>query len=323
MQLAQLSQLDSERGRAALALLLDGDPFLRFLEAHAAWEEDATTFDWRPIDPSQALQTRAIGGEYTPDDATPAALVADSLALHGFSIDIDETHIADANRRLRDLDIWLDKEVSRRVRRWSKLFGNALFVGAGTTTLLKGLSKILDGTTDLPGYAGETGVIDAADFLAGAPDSFDLSNADNWATFIEKLIRYRGEVPGAKGMVMGPELFARMYTIAQQKHILGEQRDTFGVPVTTFAGLPMIEAIPGTILATEPDNNDVPVANTTSLYIMRPGEMDLSLVSNSGLHFDDDIDLEKKESRRIKAEIRAKWKIEEKDSIRRFRNIKL
>lgn len=323
MQLAQLSQLNSERGRAALAELLDRDPFLRFLEANSAWEEDATDFDWRPIDPSQALQTRAIGGEYIPTDATPGTRQTDTLSFHGFSIDIDETHIADANRGLRDLDQWLSKEITRRIRKWSKLFGNALFVGAGTTTLLKGLSKILDGTTDLPGYAGETGVIDAADWLTGTPDSFDLSNSANWGTFIEKLIRYRLSVPGAKGMAMSPELYARMYTIAQSKHILGEQRDAFGVPVATFAGLPMIEMIEGSILTTEPDNNVSPATNTTSLYLMRPGEMDLSLVSNSGLQFDDDIDLEKKESRRVKAEIRAKWKIEEKDSIRRFRNIKL
>ena len=321
MRLAQLSNLDSERGRAMLAFLLERDPFLRFIEDNSAWEEDSTDFDWRPVDPTASLKTRPIGGQYTPADVVPGSKETDSLSFHGESIDIDDTHLADAKRNLRDFDQWLDREISRRGKSWQRLFSNALFLGAGTTTLLKGLKVILDGTTDLPGFSGETGVIDAVDWSTG--DSFDLGAEANWGLFIEQLIIAQSVVPGATGFVMSGELYARMTTIAQKKHIIGETRDTFGKPVKTFNGLPMIQVVPGTILTDEPDNNATPLTNTTSLYIARPGEGEVSLVSNSGLEFDDDIDLEQKESRRVKFEIRSAWKIGEKDSIRRVRNIKL
>lgn len=323
-RLAELSNAPSERGRALLSLLLSQDNFMAFLDQHSGFEEDSTDFDYRPTNPTQALQTRAEGGEYTPVDVTPPSKQADSLSFHGFGFDIDDTRIADARRNLRDFDAWLRKEVYRRFRAFARLYANQVFIGPGTTTTLKGLSVILDGTTDIPGYTGVTGVIDTADWLSGSPVSFDLSNEDNWGTFIEKLIRYRNEVPDARGMPMGPELYARMHSIAHKKHILGESRDLFGDPVKTFAGIPMIEVREGSILTNEPDNTGgTPLENTTSLYIMRPGEGELSMVTNSGLEFDDDIQLEKKESQRVKGELRTKWKIEEQDAIRRFRNIKL
>lgn len=324
-QLAQISELQTERARAMLAMLLEFAPFIRFMEANGGFELDATDYDWRPVDPSATIKTRAIGGEYDPTDVTPGAKQTGALAFHGESVDIDETHKADARRTLRGIDDWLDKELTRRGRSWARKYDVQLIngTGAGNPAQIKGLIKILDGVTDLPGFAGEKGVIDAATFTAGADTSIDLSDSNNWATWIEKLMLSIQKVPGAKGLLMNDELYARMYTIAQQKHILGEARDSFGVPVATFNRIPMVPMTIGAILNTEPDNAGAPNADTTSLYIVRPGEQDFSLVTNSGLEFDDEFDLEKKESERIKWEIRGQFKVEEKDAIRRVRNIKL
>lgn len=322
-RLAQLSQLDTERGRAALALLLETSPLMRFFEQNNAFEEGATDFLWRPVDPSATVQSRALGGEYTPDDATPASRIADSLKFQGDGFDVDESHKADARRGLDNIDRWIDAEFNRRIRDWAEKYEIHMMNADGTSNANNGFADILDGVTDLPGYTGETGVINAASWLAAAPDSFDLGNEDNWGTFIEQLTKLIQTVRGVDGILMSPDLYARMSTIAQVKHILGESRDLFGVTVDTFKRQPMIALVDGAITLTEPDDGGPAVNETTSLYIVGAGEQETSIVTNSGFEFDDEYDLELKESERVKWEMRTRIKIEGKKSIRRVRNIKL
>lgn len=323
--LAAVSQLgDSERGPAALARLIEISPLIRFLDQHGAFELDATDFDWRPEDGTTTVKTRALGGAYTASTQTPSAKQTGELAIHGDQLDIDISHIADADRGIRDLGTWIDKRLGSLYKSWAKGFEAKLIYGDHTATPaeIKGLHNIFDGSTNLPGFS-ITGVVDAASALSGTPDSFDLSNSANYDAFLELVQNTLAQVEDPRGIACNKELYARMSTIAREKHIRGEARDQFGRPVVTFDGVPLIKVLDGTITNTEDDNAATPVAETTSLDILSPGEQRLSIVTNSGLYFNEKLHLESKESGEITWEVRAQWKVEEKNAMRRIRNIKV
>ncbi len=306
-------------------MLLERSAYIRFLDQHSAFEELATDFLYRPTDDTATLRGRSLGGSYTVTDKAPPALQSDKLAFYGEAIDVDESHEADAARGLMDIDKWLDKMLRKTVRDWAKKYENAIFNGAGTGTPLpmKGLSVLIDGTTDIPGFTGYKAIANAADADPDSGKSFDLSKAANEDAFIEALTLWLTQVDNPQGIVMNKEMFARMTTIARRKHMLGESRDLFGVPVPTFNNVPMIQALDGSITNTEDDDTAEPLEVTTSIYIQSPGEMKYSIATNSGLHFHDVGELEGKESQRMRWEIRSENKIEEKDVILRVRNIKL
>ena len=323
--LTPISQVgDTERGSAALARLLEVSPVIRFLDGASAFEVDATDFDWRPDDATTTVQTRAAGGSYTSADETPSSKQNGSLAFHGDSLDIDISHIADDQRNLRDLGGWIDRRLGKKYTSWGKGMEAKLFngTGAGSPREMKGLKTIFDGVTNLPGYT-ITGVKDATSVLSGSPDSFDLTVEANYDPFLELLQFTIAEVENPQGILCDKELFARVSTIAQKNHIKGESRDQFGRPVVTFDTIPLIKVLDGTITNTEPDNAGTPVNNTTSLYVLSPGEERLSVVTNSGLYFNEKLHLESKESGRIEWEMRCEWKPEEKNAGRRLRNIKV
>lgn len=325
-RLSALSSLgDGDRGGAALTRILEASPLIRFLDEQNAFELDTHDFDYRPDDGTTTVKTRALGGSYSGSTQTPATKQTGELAIHGDQLDIDVSHVADDRRGQRDLNGWIDTRLARMIRSWAKGFEAKLIYGdhtAGPPAEIKGLNRIFDGSTNLPGF-GITGVVDAASALSGSPDSFDLSTATNYDAFLELLMNTVAQVEGATGIACNKETYARLSTIAREKHIRGEARDRFGNPITTFDGINLIKVLDGTLTNTEPDNAGTPVNETTSLYILAPGEQKLSVVTNSGLEFDEKLHLESKESSRIRWEMRGQWKIEEKNAARRIRNIKV
>jgi hypothetical protein len=311
----------SDLGRTALGLVLEESPLLRLLDQQSAFEEDATDFDYRTYAGSNAVQTRQRGGSYLPEEVAPGAKENGTLSFHGDKIDVDHSDQADADRGLRDLPTWLSKTMRKKLRRWVEGYEKIALQGSADSGGIVGLSEILDGANDVPGF-NQTMVVDAADFTDADDNSFDLGAEANWSIFIEELIKLLAR-QGANAILMPPALYARMYTIAQEKAILGETRDQFGNPVQTFGNYPFVPLAPGSITTTEPDNASTANNTTTSLYPVRFGEGRVSLVTNSGLSFWDLGDLEGKESNRVKWEIRGQWKVEEENVIRRIRNVKL
>lgn len=324
--LRTLSNLNgSARGQAALGILLDRALLLRFLEQQSGFELDATTFDSFPIDGSGTLQTRAIGGAFNATDKAPPARVGGQLAIYGDKINIDISHRADARQGLRDMDVWIEREASRRVRDLAAKLDAAVMNDPGTGTTMKGLSKILDGATDIPGFAGKKGVIDARSF-GGSGNSFDLTAAATAAqhdAFIEGLEKALIEVPDCKGIVVNRTLAARITTVARRAHMLGESRDLFGRPVPSFNGVPIYSVSDTAIPVNEPSNGGTPTTDTTSLYLLNPGEGRLSVVTNEGLYYQEWDHLEAKESSQEMFELRMAWKVEDPDAVRRVRNIKV
>lgn len=320
--LTSLSQLnDSERGRAALGILLSEAPMVQYVDRVSAFEEDATDFDYRPVDGDETVQVRALGAGYTPTATTPESKITGTLANHGSALTIDISHLSDAQRNLRDINAWLDKKLPREVKSWAKGYNNLLFNGLGTGGNIKGLAKIFDGTTDLPGFTGHKGTIDATDF-AGSADSLDLTDSANWPGFIRLMHAAFAQVDDPTGIHMNREMYGIMQNIATEYHIKGESRDQFGKPVDTFNGIPMIRQLDGAIPNDEPDNAGTPATECTSLYITGLAELKGAIVTNSGLYWKDFDVLEAINSGEFLWEIRSKWKFEEKNALIRVMKLK-
>jgi len=323
--LLQLSNVgDYERGQAAAGIALQRSALLANIDQNSGYEEEAHDFDYRTIEGAASLQPRARGGSYSATDKSPGAKQTGELSIYGDRIDIDISDIRDAMEGRRSIDSWLDKRITRDVRNWVKMFENELFEGDGTGDKIVGLAKLLDGTT-LPGFSTETAVINAVSALSTSPNSLDISSGNdaNQKAFLESLMEWIREVENPSALYMNRSLYGRMTTLAHEHHIRGEARDQFGNPVPTFDGVPMVPMLDGSIKNDEPDDATSPVDETTSLYIVSPAEASFSLVTNSGLEWDEKDWQEAKESAYYKWELRSNWKIEEKDSLRRVRNIKL
>lgn len=319
----QLSNLrGSQRGTAALAKLLLVSPLMRFLDQQSGYEEDATNFKYKVKEGTMSVQTRDLGGNYTSATLTPVGNQNGVLYLHGFQIDIDQSHLADDARGLQDLAGWIDNELPDEVDSFARLYEALLMngSGSGSPSEIMGLKTILSGS-NITGYSVNN-LINAKD-AASSGTYLDLTDPANYDAFVEYLVGWLEQVENPTGILMNGALKAKMYTVAKKQGILGQSLDQFGKPVDTFNGVPMVKLLDTSILNTEPDDTPTtPLTNTTSLYIVAPQEKNLSLVTNSGLDFEDYDKLEAKQSGRLKGEIRAAWKIQRKNSVRRVRNIK-
>lgn len=327
--LAQVSNVTTERGRQIFGLQLENNPILRWLDANNAFRVDATEYQYRVYMENGTLKRRPLFGSYASENIRPGTPLSGVQAFLGDQIDIDASHIRDARLGLLNLDMWLDNELTSRGIGFAEDLSQALLQGDPGVVAddITGLLTLLDGTA-IPGMGAFTGVIDAADWAGGGATSFDLTDEANWGAFIRFLMIERARVGGANGLLTPPELHAWMYSIAQEKHILGETRDQFGNPIATFGGVPFIEMNEGDIPTDEPDNAGTPNEDTTSLIIGRAGVGQLEVVTNSGFSFYDrgeaiDEELDEKPAQRVRWEFRGQWKAARKKSVRRIRNIKI
>lgn len=318
--LASLSTLgDGERGRAALARLLETSPVIADMDAQSAWEEDATDYEYSIDDTETTVQTRSVGGAYVPVADAPSDRDTGTQSFHGDALKIDRAHVEDDRRNLRALNGWIDRRLTKKFRSWAKGYEVLLFNGSGAGGNMKGLSKIFDGSTNLPNF-NITGVIDASSILPGTPDSFDMTDPANYDAFIELMMNAIAQVENPRSIKCNKETYALINTIAREKSIRGESRDLFGRPIPTFDTVPIVKVLDNTILHTEPDNAAATV--TTSIWIDSLGEQRASVVTNSGLFFKEVLDSTEEQGNYIEWEIRGQWKIEEKNAIRRIRNLK-
>lgn len=325
---ASLSRINSPsgRGRQALGIILQESPLLRFLESQSGWEKQGTTFNWQPEDLStKTIAARTIGGgvQNAAQNIAPTSLVSGVLYAYNANFDVDESYIADEAQKLANMDNFLLKELRRRIRALSVKFEQELMLGDGQNGSMKGLRTLLNGTDSLPGYTGITRVVDAQVVTGGSTKSLDLTVRTNDAKFIEWLGLQMAEVKNVAGILCSPKMAARLDTIARTNYLAGETRDLFGIPVKTFANVPIIPLLDTSITNDEPDNTDPVKLETTSIYLIAPGEQSCSVVSNSGLEYTDFELTESKQSKREKIEIRAAWKIETPEAILRIRNIKV
>lgn len=312
----------SGRGADALGIVLQNSAFLRALEKYSGWELDATSYLYAPTEATSTAPARALGSAFSDGTRTFPANQSGTLAVHGDSVTTDISYLQDAARGLRDKDTQLVKDIQRRLIAFAKAYEALLFTGSGSSNNIKGLKTILDGTTTIPGFTSTYRYKSATD-VAGSADSLDLSTTANQKKFLELLKTQKNDVENPTMIAMNSSLWARLETAAFELRMARETTDQFGQDIIKFANMELVVVGDTAITLTEDDTAGTPVAETTSCYIMAPGEMNLSLVTNSGLYWMDWDHQDNTQKGRETWEIRSQWKIENAKAIKRIAHIKV
>ena len=323
-----LSRVETPRSQQMLEWLLTWSAFFAFVERRGGFEVAATDFDLFPTSGDGSVQTRGVGEGYTRQAELPPDRVAKALGFHGDSVVMDRSHLQDDRLGLRPIGSWVPPRLRSKFRDWVKGMEALVFQGAGTQAPreMLGLSNLLDGSTNVPGYS-RTMVIDAADFSAAATDSLDLSDSDQKEDFRKALeqILPNYENPG---VICNRQLGSVISGIAQeQTRYQREPDEIFGMIERVF-GYELVRVFDGVIPNTEPDNAGTPANNTTSLYIASPEEQRYSVATNSGLWVKDELDAEQVDeddiaSGKIEWEMRCENAIQDEYAIVRVRNLKV
>lgn len=310
----------TERGQRFITRVLSYSMLLRTMNN---FRIKATEHQYRPAAGSQTLSGRAKAANYSASDLSPAALQAGELSLHGFFLKYDRTYVADRELGIGiEMDQWYDDELDERAYDTAKEIDKLIVLSDGSSNTMVGIAAILDGATNVPGL-GITMVIDALTGSGLTGDSFDLSTADNFDTFLEQLDKWKAEVQGANAILCNHSAAARITTIGRKFHSYSQGVDVLGNPVERVNGLDIVTVDDDVITKTEEDNNATPVENTTSIYLFNNNEGLWNINTNSGLAFYDHGELSGEQQEGISFEFRAKNEIKRKRAIRRIRNIKL
>ncbi len=326
--LASLSNLRGhQRGLSALGLLIQESPLIRNLEDNSGFQLAPTDDAWRPVNATTTtIQARDLGEGYTASAITPESKVNTLLRFHGGAIKIDDTHLADHERGLSDIRMYMDERVPEEFTQFAHLFEQSLIRSAGTgdPTPVKGMQYILNGTDDIPGFTGVKGVLNAATYSTGStPKSFDMTNTANYTQFMKLHRTARQLVPGCNAMWVSPAMYASICAIADATHAGSEGRDRFGYTIKSIDGLPIIPLLDTSILNTEPDDTGTPLNVTTSIYYVRVSENWLSLLTNSGLDWKAfDLSAAQLRSGQEEWEFRCSWRLKKRNCALRVRNFK-
>lgn len=316
---ARVHPAETERNRRFISRVIENSPLLLALDNFGV---GATEDKYRVADGGQTLGSRAAGGEYAAEDLTPGALQTADLKFHGFTLDYDESYQKDSELGIGiDMDSWLNSELSERAIDVGDDLTELILSGDGQGDNILGLTNLLDGTTNVPGF-GITMVIDATSGTNQSP-SFDLSMEENYDLFIEQLEKWMAEIKQADVVICNRKMSARLNTIARKTATDGVTKDNFGNELRTILGMPIVKVDEEVIPNNEEDNAGTPNTDTTSMYLARNAEGFWTVRSNSGLATWDVGSLELKQSNRWKFEMRGFNEIKRKRAVRRVRNIKL
>ncbi|MBN8586911.1 MAG: hypothetical protein J0L94_01155 [Rhodothermia bacterium] len=322
--LRDIGRRESDRAAQAFALLLSQSALFRTFENADGFQLAATDHILEPVDDTAATQGRALGGGFTRAALSRASRPTTTLAIQGDAVSLDVAYQRDIENGLLNMDAWLERRMNRRIRSWVRSLEAKYFNGNPGTTATdpKGFKTLLDGATALPGFAGNTGTIDATT-VAGT-NELDLTSSTNYDALLEAFEQWTVvNVPNASAIFCSPKTAARLTTIAHLKRILGEDRDQFGNPVKTFNGIAIVPTVPTAILHTEPNKN-ASATTSTSIYIARIGEGDTSLLTNGFDFWDhnEPID-ENKISNGLTWEFRGQIAAESPDAIARVMYLKV
>ncbi len=321
-----LSRVETERARTLLERLLAWSAFFAFIERNSGYELAATDFDLYPVIGDTDVQTRGVGEGYTRESMLPPDRVAESLGFHGDSVVVDRSHYEDDRRGLRPIGSWLPKNLRGAFREWVKGMESLVFNGQGTDDPreMLGLSQILDGSSDVPGFS-VTMVIDAADFVDASVDHLDMSDETHREAFrkaLEQILPNYNE----PGVVCNRQLGSAISGIAQEAtSYQTEQTDLWGMVERVF-GYELVRLFDGVIPNDEPNNASTPQNVTTSAYVLSPAEGQYSIATNSGLWVKDEVeDLTEDDiaSGKVEWEMRCENAIQDKYAAVRIRNIRV
>lgn len=330
-QLKTLSEFNgAPKGPVMLAYMLEASPLLRSLDSLSAWEESSLEGRWRPAVDASTVGYRALDTADAPTYTNEALESEQTFSLKVLydGIERDNLRVLDEMRGHGTAEVDWEKKLKLRAKNYGKGIEKEFFRGTGLTTNMKGLSTILNGTTDLPGFTGVKGVLNAATYGYGTDQkSFDWSVDANFAyrnaKFIEMMDEALAMVDNPNVIYANSKLYSRIMTAAREKLMVGTVVDYFGKTLSTYNDIPIVKVLDTTILNTEEDDTTTPLTNTTSLYIGSLGELKTSIVTNSGLWYMNWDNANNTFKGREYWQMSAGWKVEEPKSILRVRNIKL
>lgn len=324
-RLTELSDIESQRGRDALATLLEVSPYVAYLEQYSAFEEEGTEYDHTPAVGTQEVGTRTLyGPNYNATDIAYPVRQPGALAFHGYEQHIDRSIIADQRRGLRTVDRYLARHLPKKDRDFARGYEKKATVGdpgsnAGDMT---GLFTLVDGVTNLPGI-GKTLSVNAADWIPGGADHFDLTVEANQELFIERLTMLIPYVPMANGLIMNHTMQGLMTTMLKRFNSLDETRDLFGETVEAFKRRQIVGLRESSLPNDYPDNAAATVTTKLAITAAMPGY--LTVATNSGLEYqdwDEADELDDNNERRVRCEIRSNTKIDDDEAVIVIHNIK-
>lgn len=318
MNIAQVSTLQG-RAAAVLTKILEQEPLLRV----ADFRPDNSVYYANPDkDTFTGTSARAVNAALQRDAQTPNPTAA-ALALYGREISVDDVYKQDAivgNLSARGLLEFLDRRVAGLAVRLAAEVVVDMCSGTGTSNRMIGFAEFVKdaaaaGQTARLGFT-QTELADM-NYQVG----LQLNTTANQDAFVEVLIKKLAEVPGANALVMNTNLFARMTTIAKRLGAAGETTDSFGLPASTFNGVPMIPVSTTAISQSETDGTNT---DCTSLYILRFEEnLGVTFSTNSGFLYTDFEDVETKPSGVARLQIFLNLTVNKDNAFRRLSRIRL
>lgn len=334
MRLNQVSKhINGQAGVKLIGNILTKSAFIRKWDECSAFESDGTDFNFETIRGTANLRQLNSDGTFpTMDVLKREVKVTASQTEYVDGFRVDRTRLYDAEKGFNTYDVWLEGMRKSKGLAVGENLENLIFNEDGTNGKMTGLKKRLDGTTRLPGYESTTlykadeaiRVIDAQKYSkttsATSLDFADPANADNIA---EMFYTIYALVKDAKMLVVANSLFPKVTTLLRKLEML-DKGTTLQFPTDKFQNIDIVRVPDYIIGVEEPDNKaTTPNTDTTSMYLLSPEEQRLSIVTNSGLWYDEFNPREKEPKQLEQWGINMQLKIQDNESVLRIRNIKI
>jgi hypothetical protein len=317
MKIAEVSNL-SGRAQNLLAKMVVNAPIFQYAEFKL---DPSTYLNFKDSDTFTSTAARAENADAQKDEQTPASALL-SLALYSRETSIDDVRKLDANvgyapaalkmmsdRRLGGLAVKLATEVQ-----------DHMFTGTNSSYQMLGMANFVKDAA----HSGQTATLGFTTAELAAMNkqvSLQLNDSTNQNEFLEDVERYIGEVPGANAIICNTNLGARLTTIAKRLGAAGETVNSFGVPVQTVNGIPIIKVPTTAIPQTESDGSN---SDCTSLYIVRfAEELGAAFSTNSGFYFQDFQDVQGSPEGKARLQFFLNLSVERTDALRRLSRIRL
>ena len=317
MNLAQISKL-GDRGQLLMASFLNVQPILRVADFKL---EASTHFVTAEKSVHTGSAARAIGSAAQRDQQSVNP-VGRNLAAYEREISIDDIYRYDKNVGMASagLRLIVDRKLKALASKIASEVVADMFLGTDADNRMLGISNFVK-DADAAGQTAKLGYTTDELAAMNVQAALQLNTEDSQDAFVELLDKELNNVPNANAIVVNPNLKARINRIARRIGAAGESRDTFGLPVDTFNGVPLIAVPTSAIPQTESDGAN---ADCTSLYILRFEEdLGTSFSTNSGFKFDDFENSEEEPAGISRLGFYLNLTVEQQNSLRRVSRIRL
>lgn len=323
--------INGQAGADLMRAIFNNSMFLTWLESVGGWELDATDFDWLNVGGTADLRNIAESGtwgEFSAINSTARKTGSQAIYYDGFTV--SSMRNIDQDRGLRQQDNWIYKTRLAKHRAFARALEKAVFVDDGTSNKMVGITKRLDGTR-LIGYEDTNLWTDdeakrkfnaAKKAKSPTAKTMDLTDEANFDGFIELMYEAKAKMDNLKGIVIPDALRPRLTTILRKTGLLTPNQN-YEREIVNFDGTPIISVPNSVIPQNEPDDTATPLTNTTSMYFLSPEEQRFSIVTNSGLWYNEYNHRENKYQDKEMYGINMQTKIEDNKAVLRVHNIKV